>query len=168
MAAFPEADYSYKYVSESEEHSVQVMNMDEGTTKDKTSNDALSTSVPEWLNTINLSQYSEKFLDNGYDDLQQLIKMHSVDLAEVSRDVDLVTKKGHLKRFYAAIEELKNVSGAKVKQLENNSGEVTHRISLKQQGGIFDRIVLKDTSISFCKRRQYILKHAFFNYESPM
>ena len=70
------------------------MNMDESTTKDETSNDALCTSVPEWLNTINLSQYSEKFLGNGYDDLQQLIKMHSEDLAEVSRDVDLVSKMG--------------------------------------------------------------------------
>ena len=75
-----------------------------------------------------------KFRDNGYDDLQQLIKVHSEDLAEVSRDVDLVSKKGYLKRFHAAIEELKNASGAKVKQLENNSEEVMHHISLKQQG----------------------------------
>ena len=67
--------------------------------------------------------------------------MHSEDLAEVSRDVDLVLKKGHLKRFYAAIEELKNASGVKIKQLENNSEEVTHCIFLKQQGGVFDRIV---------------------------
>ena len=109
--------------------------MDESTTKDETSNDALCTSVAEWLNTINLSQYSEKFLDNGYDDLQQLIKMHSENLAEVSRDVDLVSKKGHLKRFHAAIEELKNASGAKVKLLENNSGEVTHRISMSKVVG---------------------------------
>ena len=45
--------------------------------------------------------------ENGYDDLDQLRSMTGEDLAEVTSDVGLVEKRGHLKRFYAGVENLK-------------------------------------------------------------
>ena len=67
----------------------------------------LHSGLRAWLKKINLLEYSGKFLENGYDDLDQLRSMTGEDLAEVTSDVGLVEKKGHLKRFYASVEKLK-------------------------------------------------------------
>ena len=67
----------------------------------------LHSGLRAWLKEINLLEYSGKFLENGYDDLDQLRSMTGEDLAEVTSDVSLVEKKGHLKRFYAGVEKLK-------------------------------------------------------------
>ena len=60
-----------------------------------------------WLKEIDLLKYSGKFLENGYNDLDQLRSMTGEELAEATSDVGLVEKKGHLKLFYAGVEKLK-------------------------------------------------------------
>ena len=69
--------------------------------KKKNEDNILHSGLRAWLKEINLLEYSGKFSENGYDDLDQLRSMTGEDLAEVTSDVGLVEKKGHLKRFYA-------------------------------------------------------------------
>ena len=39
--------------------------------------------VTDWLRMINLGQYSESFIDNGYDDLETVKQIHLKDLEAI-------------------------------------------------------------------------------------
>ena len=41
--------------------------------------------VTDWLRVINLGQYSESFIDNGYDHLETVKLIHSEDLEAIGR-----------------------------------------------------------------------------------
>jgi len=84
------------------------MNMDEEIMR-RNGNDSMRSGISVWLKEINLLEYSVKFIENGYDDLDQFRTMRTEDLAELSNDVGLTakTRKGHLKPFYAAIKQWK-------------------------------------------------------------
>ena len=56
----------------------------------------------------NLSQYLESFINNGYDDMQQLVSLSQEELEEVVSDVGM-TMKCHIKRFIAAISIRKSI-----------------------------------------------------------
>lgn len=82
------------------------MNMDEKIMR-RNGNGSMRCGISVWLKEINLLEYSMKFIENGYDDLDQFRTMRAEDLAELSNDVGLTAKKGHLKPFYAAIKQWK-------------------------------------------------------------
>ena len=69
--------------------SEEVINMDEEIEK-RNEDNILHSGLRAWLKKINLLEYSGKFLENGYDDLDQLRSMTGEDLAEVTSDVGLV------------------------------------------------------------------------------
>lgn len=55
------------------------------------------------LKESGMDEYWEKFVDNGYDDLNQLLEMSKSELEEtLCSDINM-TKKGHRKRFIAKI-----------------------------------------------------------------
>ena len=64
--------------------------------------------VISFLSEHNLSQYLESFINNGYDDMQQLISLSQEELEEVVSDVGM-TMKCHIKRFIAAISIRKSI-----------------------------------------------------------
>ena len=92
--------------------SEEVINMDEEIDKRNEEN-ILHSGLLAWLKEINLLDYSGKFVENGYDDLDQLCSMTADDLAEVTSGVGLVEKKSHLKRFPAGVGKLKNCTKMK-------------------------------------------------------
>lgn len=73
--------------------------------------------VRTFLLNSNLSQYFECFLEQGYDDLKQIIDLTNSreDLDSMMNDVGLNTKPGHKKRFLAVvtIEASKSKHGSK-------------------------------------------------------
>ena len=64
--------------------------------------------VISFLSEHNLSQYLESFINNGYDDMQQLVSLSQEELEEVVSDVRM-SMKGHIKRFIAAISIRKSI-----------------------------------------------------------
>ena len=64
--------------------------------------------VISFLSEHNLSQYLESFINNGYDDMQQLVSLSQEELEEVVSDVGM-TMEGHIKRFIAAISIRKSI-----------------------------------------------------------
>ena len=55
---------------------------------------------------LNLLQYISKFIEHGYDDLEQLFDMSSHEFADVIKEVTLYDKPGHRKRFVSALQIL--------------------------------------------------------------
>lgn len=82
------------------------MNMDEEIMR-RNGNDSMRCGISVRLKEINLLEYSVKFIENGYNDLDQFRTVRAEDLAELSNDVGLTAKKGHLKPFYATIKQWK-------------------------------------------------------------
>ena len=64
--------------------------------------------VKNWLQQINLSEYAKAFIDEGYDDLEQISDMKDEDITDLIEDVGLSKKNGHKKRFIAAVAILKS------------------------------------------------------------
>ena len=50
----------------------------------------MSFGLSDWLKKINLLKYSMKFIENGYNDLDQLRTMTADNLSELSSDVDFI------------------------------------------------------------------------------
>lgn len=66
--------------------------------------------IREFLAKNNLSQYVNKFIELGYDDLTQLLDMSSDEITDVMKEVTLYDKPGHRKRFVSAIQILSSKS----------------------------------------------------------
>jgi hypothetical protein len=62
--------------------------------------------IRTFLEKNNLSQYVNKFMELGYDDLNQLLNMQPEEIIDVLKEVALYDKPGHRKRFVSAIEIL--------------------------------------------------------------
>ena len=62
--------------------------------------------MEEWLNQQGLGSYAKAFIDNGYDDVEDLVEYQDAQLEELKGLVGL--KPGHFNRFKGAIEKLKN------------------------------------------------------------
>ncbi len=62
--------------------------------------------IRTFLEKNNLSQYVNKFLELGYDDLKQLLDMQQEEIIDVLKEVALYDKPGHRKRFVSAIQIL--------------------------------------------------------------
>jgi hypothetical protein len=63
--------------------------------------------IRTFLEKNNLSQYVNKFLELGYDDLKQLLDMQQEEIIDVFlKEVALYDKPGHRKRFVSAIQIL--------------------------------------------------------------
>ena len=45
--------------------------------------------VTDWLRVIDLGQYSESFIDNGYDHLETVKLIHTEDLEAIGRKIFL-------------------------------------------------------------------------------
>ena len=86
--------------------SEEVINMDEEIEK-RIEDNILHSGLRAWLKEINLLEYSGKFLENGYDDLDQLRSMTGEDLAEFTSDVGLVEKKAIWNDSMQALKNLK-------------------------------------------------------------
>jgi hypothetical protein len=52
----------------------------------------------DFLEKNNLSQYVNKFMELGYDDLKQLFDMQPEEIIDVLKEVALYDKPGHRKR----------------------------------------------------------------------
>ena len=61
-----------------------------------------------FLNGCKLGCYSESFISNGYDDLNQILEMNKEDLNNLKDDVG-ITLKGHVMRFDAAVTAKKSL-----------------------------------------------------------
>lgn len=61
--------------------------------------------VEEFLEQNNLSQYLDKFIEEGYDNFGQIISMadSAEELEGLMKDVGMFYKFGHRKRFVAAV-----------------------------------------------------------------
>ena len=86
--------------------SEEVINMDEEIEK-RNEDNILHSGLRTWLKEINLLEYSGKFLENGYDDLDQLRSMTGEDLAEFTSDVGLVEKNAIWNDSMQALKNLK-------------------------------------------------------------
>ena len=86
--------------------SEEVINVDEEIEKSNEDN-ILHSGLRAWLKKINLLEYSGKFLENGYDDLDQLRSMTGEDLAEFTSDVGLVEKNAIWNDSMQALKNLK-------------------------------------------------------------
>ena len=86
--------------------SEEVINMDEEMEK-RNEDNILHSGLRTWLKEINLLEYSGKFLENGYDDLDQLRSMTGEDLAEFTSDVGLVEKNAIWNDSMQALKNLK-------------------------------------------------------------
>ncbi len=53
----------------------------------------------QWLREINLQQYADRFLEEGYDDITQFILMSETEVDEMLQETGLGRKPGHKKRF---------------------------------------------------------------------
>ena len=98
--------------------------------------------VKELLKETNLSQYFDKFLEVGYDDLNHMISManSAVELESMMKDVGMFDKSGHRKRFAAAVQILAS---------KNEHGEPTK--SSAQPMNQADRTTHRDDDVSKCK-----------------
>ena len=56
-----------------------------------------------FLQKNSLSQYVNKFMELGYDDLKQLLDMPPEEITDVMKEVALYDKPGHRKRFASAM-----------------------------------------------------------------
>ena len=66
--------------------------------------------VREILAKHNLSQYADKFIDLGYDDMVQLQEMSADELNTVMKEVGIFGKPSHRKRFASAVQILNSKS----------------------------------------------------------
>ena len=74
--------------------------------------------VEEWLRSLNLTHYTQAFLDNGYDDLEICKQIGTPDLDAIG-----VVKENHREEILNAVEALKNQSSTHVYFiLEENVG----------------------------------------------
>lgn len=90
--------------------------------------------VQKFLEKNNLSQYFDNFVDQGYDDLDQILSMVNCnsELTSLMQDVGIYDKPGHRKRFTAALEIL----SSKIEHgepSENKSKDATTKKCDKQQ-----------------------------------
>eukprot|EP00112_Aurelia_sp_Birch-Aquarium-sp1_P006896 Seg1753.6 transcript_id=Seg1753.6/GoldUCD/mRNA.D3Y31 product="hypothetical protein" protein_id=Seg1753.6/GoldUCD/D3Y31 len=53
----------------------------------------------QWLGEINLQQYADRFYEEGYDDITQIILMNEAEIDEMLQETGLEKKAGHKKRF---------------------------------------------------------------------
>ena len=93
--------------------------------------------VRTFLHKNNLGQYFESFIEQGYDDLKQIICYSNSfeELDNLMKDVGLFSKLGHKKRFLAAVKieasksmhgienEIPSVSASNRETNENNPKE---------------------------------------------
>lgn len=63
--------------------------------------------VSEWLKSINLGQYCEKFESEGYDDLEFLVKLNENEVKDLFIDVGM-SKSGHIVKFKKSLFELQS------------------------------------------------------------
>ncbi len=68
-----------------------------------------STIIGEWLRSLELIQYTQDFLDNGYDDLEICKQIGEADLDAIG-----VTREGHRKEILDAVVRLRQQGGASV------------------------------------------------------
>lgn len=68
--------------------------------------------VRSFLERNNLGQYLNNFLNEGYDDLNQIVSIadNYSELESLMKDVEMFPKPGHRKRFVAAIQILASKS----------------------------------------------------------
>ena len=99
-----------------------------------------SEEVRSFLERNNLSQYLNNFLNEGYDDLSQIVEMADKysELECLMKDVQMFQKPGHRKRFVAAIQILasKTQHGEPVKVVDKPESV---------QDVVDDRLKCKDT-----------------------
>ena len=76
-------------------------------------------SVHEWLKSISLHQYWEKFESEGYNDLTFLVRLSEEEIGDMLKNVDL-TKSGRIQKFKKCIKELLAAAG---KTTEENPKE---------------------------------------------
>ncbi len=64
--------------------------------------------IQEFLKKNNLSQYFENFIDQGYDNMDQIFSMASnpLELDSLMKDIAMFEKPGHEKRFVGAVQIL--------------------------------------------------------------
>ena len=96
--------------------------------------------VCTFLHKNNLGQYFESFIEQGYDDLKQIISYSNSfeELDNLMKDVGLFSKPGHKKRFLAAVKieasksmhgtenEIPSVSASKTKTIPKNVLAITY------------------------------------------
>lgn len=78
-------------------------------------------SIKDFLSENNLSSYFDTFMTNGYDDLNQLLRMGKEDLEEVCKDLGFHHIIGHRKRFIAAVLIKASIATDETISVENNT-----------------------------------------------
>ncbi|CAB3978156.1 NAB region 1 [Paramuricea clavata] len=68
----------------------------------------MASEIREFLEKNNLSQYFDNFIDQGYDDMDQILSMASnpLELNSLMKDVAMFEKPGPKKRFFGAVQIL--------------------------------------------------------------
>jgi hypothetical protein len=68
----------------------------------------MASEIREFLEKNNLSQYFDNFIDQGYDDMDQILSMagNPLELNSLMKDVAMFEKPGHKKRFVGAVQIL--------------------------------------------------------------
>lgn len=62
-------------------------------------------SLCEWLNSISLGQYFEKFESEGYDDLEFLVKLGEDEVEDLIKHIGM-SKAGHVLKLKKSLGEL--------------------------------------------------------------
>ena len=75
--------------------------------------------VYKWLNdTVKLVQYFQLFIDDGFDDMTQILTMTDEDLADIG-----ITKKGHRRKILVCIGQKKNENNEIGDNIAHNNKE---------------------------------------------
>ena len=63
----------------------------------------MAENIRDFLTENNLLRYYDRFISNGYDDMNQLLNVKLSEHEEVCKDLDFFNIIGHRKRFLTAI-----------------------------------------------------------------
>ena len=95
--------------------------------------------VSEWLKSINLGQYYEKFENEGYDDLEFLVKLDENEVKDLFINVGM-SKSGHIVKFKKSLLELQSQSaesGSLLTKESNTTEKVINTLKIKSQSSTY-------------------------------
>ena len=123
---------------------------------------AAENEVRAFLHKNNLGQYFESFIEQGYDDFKQIISFSNSfeELDNMMKDVGLLSKPGHKKRFLAAVKiEASKSKHGNENEISSESTSSPERICENK----FKDCASND--ISKCKYFRYFIHHFQFYYK---
>jgi len=89
---------------------------------------AAITTVQQLLESLNLQIYLGSFLNEGYDDLNQLLSMDESTINDVLTETGMAGKKGHRMRFLQGLTDLKKNNSDCGKHKEINRKEAPRKV----------------------------------------